>query len=342
MTDERLEQLNVWVAQQLNSASQPLEVVSGDASFRRYFRWPGTVNQPTRYIAVDSPPDKEPIDPFLKVAALFRDAGVSVPEVIASDAASGFMLLSDFGDRLFLPELKAGNAEPLYHDALNALVTLQAGCRTTQQRLPPYDKALLHREMELFREWFLIRHLQMPLTQRDHRMLDLWFDRLSERALKQPQVAVHRDYHSRNLMVLAERSPGIIDFQDAVEGAITYDLISLLKDCYICWPRERQLHWLRQYAELAGEQQLPVNYDDAFVTDFDWMGLQRHIKVAGIFCRLNHRDGKAAYMRDIPLTLGYIVQVLQHYSEFSEILDWFEQRLKPLVDANGLTWQTLQ
>ncbi|WP_144392177.1 aminoglycoside phosphotransferase family protein [Pleionea sediminis] len=351
MTDARKNQLASWAAKQLNQAEQSLSVVSGDASFRRYFRLPiadtysnssSTSNAEQSVIAVDSPPDKEPIEAFLRVASMFHAAGVNVPQVIAKDATQGFMLLSDFGDQLYLPQLKNGAEDALYSSAIDALVQLQVGCSDCQSQLPKYDSALLHREMELFREWFLMSHLGITLTDNEHSMLSDWFEQLSVNAQRQLQVAVHRDYHSRNLMIVPKHSPGVIDFQDAVEGPVTYDLISLLKDCYVVWPRAKQLDWLESYVEKATQKGLSVSFDEAFIRDYDWMGLQRHIKVAGIFCRLNHRDGKPGYMKDIALTLSYIVDVLVRYEEFDEIKAWFEKRLKPELINTQLMWRKLE
>lgn len=364
MNDPRLQALTQWAAEQLQQPLEELSVVSGDASFRRYFRLPCNLQKHqvrlngqslTSVVAVDSPPDKEPIEAFVKVSELLAKAGLSVPQVLHADHQQGFMLLSDLGDALYLPALNDLSADELYHAAIDALIDLQLGCLNRQSELPPYDKAQLHREMELFREWFLQQHLQMPLEAADHQLLDQWFDCLSGSALSQPQVAVHRDYHSRNLMILPQHSPGIIDYQDAVEGAVTYDLVSLLKDCYIRWPRDRQLQWLAYYQSQLEQKSLQhketqsksIELADAvktrdLVQDFDWMGMQRHIKVAGIFCRLYHRDGKAGYLADIPLTLGYIVEALQQYPEFEQYLNWFESRLKPYLEQHNMMWTSFE
>lgn len=363
MNDPRLQALTQWAAEQLQQPVEALSVVSGDASFRRYFRRSCTLENQyaplkgqssTSVVAVDSPPDKEPIDAFVMVSELLASAGLSVPRVLHADHQQGFMLLSDMGDALYLPALNDKSADKLYHAAMDALIDLQLGCLNRQSELPPYDKAQLHREMELFREWFLQQHLQMTLEPADHQLLDQWFDCLSESALSQPQVAVHRDYHSRNLMILPQHSPGIIDYQDAVEGAVSYDLVSLLKDCYIRWPRHRQLQWLEYYRSqlqqksshskdksLSAELTKAVNARN-FVQDFDWMGMQRHIKVAGIFCRLYHRDGKAGYLADIPLTLGYIVEALKQYPELKQYLNWFEERLKPNLERHNMMWTSFE
>jgi hypothetical protein len=290
-------------------------------------------------IAVDAPPEKEPLAPFLHVTQLFSSTGVTVPKVLAKDQQQGFMLLSDFGDELYLSALTTATADQLYGDALQALVTLQFGCLDQAEQLPLYDHDLLHREMELFRDWFLQRHLGLELTDSEHRLLDNWFETVSMQVLQQTQVAVHRDYHSRNLMVLPEHGPGIIDYQDAVWGPYTYDAVSLLKDCYIRWPRPQQLQWFKRYTDAARSAGIALPHWEQCVRDFDWMGIQRHIKVAGIFCRLCHRDGKTAYLKDVPLTLGYLVEALRLYPEFHHYVQWLEQRLAPVLQHNKMMWQ---
>ncbi|NVJ62175.1 MAG: phosphotransferase [Gammaproteobacteria bacterium] len=339
MTDIRIEQLSKWTAQQLGLASAPLSVVSGDASFRRYFR-ANDSKQNRSLIAVDSPPDKEPIASFVQVTDLLSSAGVLVPEIIAASHEQGFMLLQDFGDQLLLPVLTDfETADILYKQAIDTLIQLQSSINSHSVGLPPYDSELLHREMELFREWFIGQHLGLELSEKEHLMLDKWFDEVARNVLSHPQVAVHRDYHSRNLMMVAgENRPGVIDYQDAVVGSYVYDLVSLLKDCYIRWPREQQLQWVDYFHAQSSQHSLSYPALAAVVQDFDWMGIQRHIKVAGIFCRLNYRDGKSSYLNDIPLTLGYLVEALKDYDEFSPVVKWFEQRLAPVLKEKNCMW----
>ncbi len=333
MTDHRLAELTHWVAKQTALPEVPLAMVSGDASFRRYFRRPTDAHSHS-LIAVDCPPDKEPLTEFLKIAELLLTCGVSVPKVLHFDQALGFMLLSDLGDTLYLPELNNHSAEALYQQAITALLQMQALPLEQLKQCPEYSAEKLRQEMQLLPDWFLAKHLQIEPTEQDTQVLNQCFDFLIDSVKQQTQVFVHRDYHSRNLMVLEHNSPGIIDFQDAVIGPITYDLVSLFKDCYITWPRAQQLHWLKQYYQQAQLQGLKLPTFDAFVKDYDLMGLQRHIKVAGIFCRLFYRDGKNGYLKELPLVLGYIAQVLPLYAELETFHQWFNQRLLPLLDES--------
>ena len=311
MSDTRLEALRGWLNQVLRVREYDIRPASADASFRRYFR---VTAGGASFIAMDAPPGKEDIHPYVRIARRFHALGLNVPEILEEDMAQGFLLLSDLGDRLYLAHLNESSVERLYGDALGALVVLQAGTGTESGFLPDYDAALLHREMELFREWYLGRHLGLDLTRAQHGVLDDAFELLARSALAQPRVWVHRDYHSRNLMVTAVNNPGILDFQDAVLGPVTYDLVSLLRDCYIAWPRARVEEWVKGYHDLALQSGLPVGADDAvFLRWFDLMGVQRHLKATGIFARLNHRDGKPGYLQDIPRTLGYVHEVGARY-----------------------------
>ena len=330
MAKAREEALQAWAGETLGAATG-LVPVSGDASFRRYFR----VHAGERsYIAVDAPPEHEDSRPFVAVAARLHAAGLHVPEVLAADLERGFLLLSDLGDTLYLDRLDAHSADHLYDAALEALLRIQAA---PAEGLPAYDAALLGREMELFREWYLGRHLGWQPGAGEEQALGACFDLLAAQALEQPRVFVHRDYHSRNLMV-AEPNPGIIDFQDAVHGPITYDLVSLLRDCYIAWPEDRVAAWVADYqvrAERAGLLE-PVS-PATFRRWVDWMGLQRHLKATGIFARLNHRDGKPGYLQDIPRTLGYMHQVCTGYAELAPlagILERLPARSRPEVSSS--------
>jgi aminoglycoside/choline kinase family phosphotransferase len=314
---QRRERLEAWARQQLGWPEAALTPASADASFRRYFR----IQQDAEsYILMDAPPDREDCRPFVHISRLFLELGLHVPQILAEDAGQGFLLLSDLGSRLYLDELDAGTVHRLYGDALGALATLQS-CGPVAD-LPPYDRKLLLFEMSLFRDWLLETHLEMTLNDAEQAQLQLTFEVLADNALEQPAVCVHRDYHSRNLMVSDYHNPGILDYQDAVIGPITYDLASLLRDCYISWPRQLVEEWAVGYYELA--QQTGIlrpgqARERQFLRWFDLMGVQRHLKAAGIFARLNHRDGKPGYLGDIPRTLGYVKDVCTSYTELEDL-----------------------
>ncbi|MBL3589495.1 MAG: phosphotransferase [gamma proteobacterium endosymbiont of Lamellibrachia anaximandri] len=308
---QRIEQLKNWLSSLPEIESYTFEPASGDASFRRYFR---IETGDKSYIAMDAPPEKEDTKPFIRMAEALESIGLKVPHIFARNQAEGFLLLSDLGKTLYLDRLDETNVDRLYGDALGALVVIQA-CGPVEG-LPDYDRTLLLQEMELFREWLLERHHALNLTADEHSMLDVTFDFLAGNALDQPQVCVHRDYHSRNLMVTDQSNPGIIDFQDAVLGPVTYDLVSLLRDCYIHWPKARIEAWVMGYHELAVQSGvLRSEHEDQFLRWFDLMGVQRHLKASGIFARLNIRDGKPGYLQDIPRTLNYILEVAPDYPE---------------------------
>ena len=271
---------------------------------------------------MDAPPDKGDMHSYVAIARRFHALGLNVPEVLEESHDQGFFLITDLGDQLYLRHLSDLTVERLYGDAMGALVILQAGSftQTTGKFLPDYDETLLRREMEIFREWYLGRHLGLKLAAGQQTALDETFALLARAALSQPRVWVHRDYHSRNLMVTDRNNPGILDFQDAVLGPVTYDLVSLLRDCYIAWPRERVEDWAKGYHELALQSGIPVGDDDnRFLRWFDLMGVQRHLKATGIFARLNHRDGKPGYLSDIPRTLGYVQEVSARYPELQPL-----------------------
>ena len=317
--DQRLQRLTDWVAESLGTRNFDIRPASADASFRRYFR---ASFDGRSLIAMDAPPEKEDVGPYIAIARRLEQLGLNVPHIERIDTTQGFLLISDLGNRMYLPELSPQSVERLYGDALRALLVLQTGGMTDRGFLPPYSEAILKREMELFREWFLGRHLNIALTAEDHRTLDQCFHTLAQSALGQPQVWVHRDYHSRNLMVTAQNNPGILDFQDAVTGPITYDLVSLLRDCYIAWPRAQVEDWVRGYHALARQSGLPLEDDaERFIAWFDLMGVQRHLKAIGIFARLNHRDNKPGYLKDIPRTLGYVIDVSGRYPALKALRD---------------------
>jgi len=326
-TDSRLQALTRWLAtleQPQGLRLDSLRPASADASFRRYFRVDAA---DTSHIVMDAPPPQEDVRPFVRVAQLFGACGVTVPEVLAQDEQQGFLLLTDLGSTTYLHCLTADNAHRLYVDAIDALVQIQS--HSQPGVLPEYDRALLLRELELFPEWYLTRHLGQTLANAQTDTLARVFEALLANNLAQAQVYVHRDYHSRNLMLLQSGNPGIIDFQDAVYGPITYDLVSLLRDAYIQWDEEMVLDWVVRYWEKARRAGLPVNSDiDAFYRDFEFMGLQRHLKVLGVFARLFHRDGKDAYLKDLPLVLQYARKTSGRYRELAplaRLLDSLEQ-----------------
>ncbi|MBA36094.1 MAG: aminoglycoside phosphotransferase [Oleispira sp.] len=339
--DPRQEVLAQWAADQIEQLYQyiiPVQMVtvSGDASFRRYFRINYTQNgQQQSWIAVDAPPEHENSRQFVDIAKVWSEAGVKVPKVLGFDEANGFMLLEDFGDTLLHPELTEEAADGLYKSAIDSLIGLQQLPKT--DNIPAYDRPLLDREMDLFPDWLCEKHLGLELSVKDRNMLTRVFNTLAESALTQPQVIVHRDYHSRNLMVCnadghqhSSDFIGIIDFQDAVYGALTYDLVSLLKDCYIKWPREKVLNWLA-YFKTHSTKASAIS-EDQLVRDFDLMGMQRHLKAAGIFARLSIRDGKHGYLNDVPRTCGYILETSKLYPEFSDFTQWLEHTFVPALN----------
>jgi hypothetical protein len=330
--DARRAQLADWLARELGHAIDRLEPASEDASFRRYFRaWCGR----RTYVAMDAPPGREDVRPYLVVSRLLEATGVHVPHVHAADVERGFVLLEDLGTTPYLARLAAGDdPERLYGDALDALVTIQDRGRDAARTLPPYDATVLRREMDLMPEWFCSRHLGLVLDDDERALIERTFAFLVAEALAQPRVLVHRDYHSRNLMVTPERSPGIIDFQDALEGPVTYDPVSLLKDCYVAWPRARVEAWLRGFRERARAAGVEVGATEReYLRWFDLVGLQRHIKVLGIFARLWYRDGKRGYLSDLPLTLEYARDAAARHGELTRFARWVESRLVPALPA---------
>ena len=314
---QRLQLLEDWVKTQFPGKSFTLSPASADASFRRYFR--ATFSDET-WIVMDAPQQQEDCTPFLRTAKIFSAAAVHVPEVLAQNLAQGFLLLSDLGSTTYLQALNddPASADQLYCDAVDALIKIQLASHPGV--LPDYDAALLLRELNLFPDWYVAKHLQTVLSADQKAELDAVFTRILQNNLAQPGVFVHRDYHSRNLMVTLP-NPGILDFQDAVYGPITYDLVSLFKDAYIRWDEERVLDWLIRYWEKAKKAGLPVTGDfPDFYRDFEWMGVQRHIKVLGIFARLAHRDGKDGYLGDMPLVMDYLRKACERYRELCPLL----------------------
>ena len=331
-SDSRLADLTRWVFDDLGFAGSRIAPASADASFRRYFRV--TRGQDT-YIVMDAPPEKEDLEPFTNVARILLEIGLNVPMVLARESRLGFLLMSDLGRRLYLDELvDLGAADRLYADALGALATMQTADHALARKLPRYDHSLLMREMELMPEWFLRGHLRLQSSAAERGMLDGLFETLAQSALAQPSVFVHRDYHSRNLLVTAEDNPGILDFQDAVQGPVTYDLASLLKDCYVAWPAARVRAWAAQYREQLLARRFAAGATEAqFIRWFDLVGLQRHIKVLGIFARLFYRDGKAQYLADLPRVLRYTKEAAAQYAETARFAEFIARRIEPEFQA---------
>jgi aminoglycoside/choline kinase family phosphotransferase len=319
---ERLAELQYWLADELGFGDFTIVPASSDASFRRYFR---VSSGKTSQIVMDAPPDKEDCGPFINIASALADLGLNVPLILEADVRRGFLLMSDLGSVHYLQALNEQNVERLYGDALHALRLLQTA-PVEDADLPDYDRDLLLREMALFRDWYLARHLQLAMGEALSEVLEQSFAFLADEALGQPRAWVHRDYHSRNLMVTEMSNPGILDFQDAVIGPVTYDLVSLLRDCYVRWPQERVTAWVRDYLALSQANGLLSGIDpQQFQRWFDLMGVQRHLKAIGIFARLNYRDGKPGYLPDIPRTLGYVLEVSERYSELSPLRRLLEE-----------------
>jgi aminoglycoside/choline kinase family phosphotransferase len=315
--DARRDQLTAWLMslpRQHSIEPETLAVASADASFRRYFRVAAGAG--TR-IVMDAPPGKEDVRPFIHVAQLLRSAGLHAPEVIEVDEQQGFLLLSDLGRETYLAVLNESNAPQLFSDAIDALVRWQRATRPGE--LPPYDEALLRRELDLFPEWYVARHLKHELTTAQRNVLDAMFRRILASNLAQPAVFVHRDYMPRNLMV-ASPNPGVLDFQDAVLGPISYDVASLFRDAFVSWDEQRVIDWSIRYWERARRAGLPVAADfGSFWRDLEWMGLQRHLKVLGIFARINYRDGKPHYLADTPRFVAYVRAAARRYDELTPL-----------------------
>ena len=335
--DSRQNALSSWCTEQLGTQHSPLEMVSGDASFRRYFR---VTNVSPTLIAMDAPPEKEDSHSFVAIAKHWQNQGIAVPKVLHHDLSKGFLLLEDYGDQVLLNQLNANAPDIVqgslfYPKAIQSLINIQLAREDQRYPLPQYDAELLNREMALFKDWLLGRKLKLSLNTNEEQIIADFFTLLSDSALSQPQVPVHRDYHSRNLMILPDDGLGILDFQDAVTGPITYDLVSLLRDCYIVWPTDNVYAWCQHYFQLAqqtGVLSEPLTTDfEQFIKWFDLMGMQRHLKAAGIFARLSLRDGKHGYLDDIPRTLDYLYQVSSRYAESQAFHRWLGERVLPAL-----------
>jgi len=328
VSDSRLAALKDW----LNSidwvaGAEPYPA-SDDASFRRYFRLQANGES---FIAMDAPPTQEDSKLFIRVAGYLESMNLNAPRIIEANLEQGFLLLTDLGSTHYLEKLHGGPelAARLYSDALRALVQMQSRGAAYQSLLPSYDDALLRFELSLFHDWLCEKHLGLEFSEDEETEWQGLCELLVNNALDQPQVFVHRDYHSRNLMVTERQNPGILDFQDAVEGPLTYDLVSLLKDCYVQWPHERISAWLQEFYD-GVEPSMQAQMDrDQLRRCFDLMGVQRHLKAAGIFARLNHRDGKPGYMTDVPRTLNYVVELEPRYEELGFLTRWISDRCLP-------------
>ena len=339
--DPRREALAAWLRGALGGASFELSVASADASFRRYFRAHVARGGATEtLIAMDAPPEHEDVRPWLAVARLIEGAGVHAPHVHAEDLAQGFLLIADLGTHTYQDALAAGKAPaPLYRDALVALARLQ-GRIEPPHTLPRYDHALLHREMELLREWLCRKHLGLELTSAEHGVLDRAFRWLGEQALAMPVAFVHRDWHARNLLDSAGdgkgANPGVVDFQDAVVGPVAYDLVSLTRDAYLEWPRATIAGWIADFHHAARAERAPVPASvEELALQHDLIGVQRHLKVAGIFARLAERDGKHRYLDDVPRVLGYLLEVLPEHAALRELDGFLRERVAPAFAARA-------
>ena len=328
----RLDHLKTWLSTTDPLPGGKLTLASGDASFRRYFR---LQNDVASFIVMDAPPEKEDSLPFIRVAGYLEAMQLNSPRVIDADLELGFLRLTDLGDTQYLDALDADpdRGAELYTDAIEALATMQRRGMAYQSQLPPYDEELLRFELALFRDWLCGTHLRIDFSDNDEQCWQSVCELLVRNALEQPQVFVHRDYHSRNLMVTDEHNPGILDFQDAVEGPLTYDIVSLLKDCYIKWPADRVHAWALEFRGLLPKAQQQQVDEDQFLKHFELMGVQRHLKAAGIFARLNLRDGKPGYMADVPRALSYIVDIAPRHDALQPLLELIQTRVLPGLEA---------
>lgn len=321
--DLRHQQLNQWLTDHCKLSSFQMHPLAGDASFRRYFR---VKFQDKFYIAMDAPPDRENCIPFVAIANALRQVGLRTPEIMASHLDSGFLLLEDFGDQLLLRELNSENAETLYEQALDALLVLQTCRQVHAWTLATFTAELMRKELDLFKEWFLQKHLKLNWSQATDKQLARCFDFLAETAAEQPQVFMHRDYHSANLMVLSNKQMGILDFQDAFIGPVTYDLVSLLRDCYIDWPDDLVNQLVRYYFKKLNLKNVNV---EEFKRWFDLMGVQRHLKALLTFSRKLHRDNNANYLQHIPRTVNYIHKITARYSDCEFLHDFIKKEVLP-------------
>lgn len=319
---ERENALREWIKQTIKSDEFTITPLAGDASFRRYFR---LRHEGREQVVMDAPPGKEDLKPFIHIATLLKNAGIQVPEINVINLTQGFLILSDLGDTLLLQQLNDNTADSYYKKALETLLKIQ-GATTNDPLIPHFDRAHMLKEMQLCLDWFFAAYLKIDLSEEEYTLIQSTMDWLATEIASQPTVLIHRDYHSRNLMLNTREELAVIDFQDAMLGPITYDLVSLLKDCYIAWPRERVLEWVADFYELqpiASAQFTP----EEFIRAFDLCGLQRHLKVLGVFSRLAIRDGKPRYLADLPLTLNYVLECAELYKELHPLLHLFQSRV---------------
>lgn len=322
--DKRQTELNQWLVEILGKTPHTLTPLAGDASFRRYFRL--KYDNVTR-VVMDAPPEKESIHAFISIAHELKGIGVHAPEIFAVHETLGFIILEDLGDALLLGAITKDNADAIYSKAMLTLVHMQ----TCQATLPAFDKTFMRQELAVFEHWFLERALGIQLSEKEKNLIETSFDWLITQIASQPQVFIHRDYHSRNLLMVDNQKVAVIDFQDAMHGPFTYDLVSLLKDCYVQWPREQVLSWLDYfYHHLPDTQSYTMS---SFVRAFDLCGLQRHLKVLGVFCRLHLRDNKTSYLRDLPLTFQYVSNCLEMEPELQPFYQFMQDRVAPVFFA---------
>ncbi len=313
--------LNIWLESRLAPSQFSLTPLAGDASFRRYFR---LYHDDKTQIIMDAPPPKERIEPFLSIAALLRDNGIHSPQIHAVDNEQGFAILDDFGDLLLLSQLNPSNADSLYKKAIDTLLVM-INCKTSE--LPNFNRHYIFQELAIFKEWFLQAYLKLELSSSEEALLEKTFTIISEEILKQPQVFIHRDYHSRNIMLLPNQQLGILDFQDAMRGPLSYDLVSLLKDCYIQWPDEKIKIWVDYFYNHSEQVQQQYSLQE-FTRAFEYCGLQRHLKVLGVFSRLFLRDNKPNYLKDLPLTLHYVMASLEANDELKPFYQFMQNRIQ--------------
>ena len=333
-TDPRALSILHWLTHTLQLDIIQFEPASSDASFRRYFR---VIHKNGQHIVMDAPPEKENTEPFIRIDKLFKASGVAVPEIYHQELAQGFLLLEDFGSTCLLDKLNNNNALDFYSCAFNSLETLQTKTSITTSQLPLYDEVLLSQELSLFYDWFLEKYLNLSLPENIKQEFN---SVLISSAIEQPQVCVHRDFHSRNLMALNNNSLGVIDFQDAVIGPITYDLVSLLRDCYIAWPEQKVYQWMTLYFHKITQSGLVSDDIDTFRNWFDLMGLQRHLKAIGIFSRLHLRDNKSSYLKDIPRTMAYVSKICSQHAELKDFNQYLTTTILPEYSLKNQTSRT--
>lgn len=326
---DRYNFLKNWLKEVMQTSGFELKPASEDASFRSYHR---LFLQDKSFIVMDAPPPEEDCKPFVQISKTLLASGINVPVIHHMDLEQGFLVLDDFGDTLYLDELNSNSVDQLYSDAIKSLVTMQS--KTGTDDIPVYDEALLRREMGLFTEWLLAKHLQINLSDEETASINTVFSLLVDNAIQQRQAFVHRDFHSRNLMITEINNPGVIDYQDAVYGPISYDLVSLLKDCYIKWPKQEINRWVDSYLQQLSESGIKVDRQ-RFQRWFDLMGVQRHLKASGIFARLSIRDGKHHFLNDVPRTLSYIVDLKKDYEELSALCALIEKKVLPRLEGTS-------